>query len=188
MKKYFAKYLPVEEEIKKEDYALNPSNRKIVRVNAACLKNLVTPEWKKVKLFLCSRDVQVGDKCWTTVGGCYDTFQEGYDKQYWFKVIGEISPDAIWVKEGDEFDEDEILQKSETIMMEERLWLYNEEDNSSIELTLEEALEMNLKEDSNIHSYKIDHRYKWKDAEDEAEVTYYYKEYQIKCPTCKTYH
>lgn len=26
----------------------------------------------------------------------------------WLKVIGEISPEATWVKEGDEFDEDEV--------------------------------------------------------------------------------
>lgn len=70
-------------------------------------------------LFLCSRDIQVGDKA------IYDNKEviiisyderfliwefEGmptpvnYNKELLFKVIGEISPDATWVKEGDEFD------------------------------------------------------------------------------------
>jgi len=102
-KKYFAKYLPVEGEIKEDYMALNPSNNKIVRVNKACLKNLVTSEWKKVKLFLCSKDIQVED--YKEPGKIY-IFHDGSEEP--FKVIGEISPDAVWVTEGMEFDDDEL--------------------------------------------------------------------------------
>lgn len=110
---FFAKYLPIEGEIKKDDNALNPSNKKVVRVNAACLKNLVTLEWKKVKLFLCSRDIQVGDK-FIHPNDLSKTFTATEDTIDWhstidtFKVIGEISPKDVWVKEGMEFDEKEI--------------------------------------------------------------------------------
>jgi hypothetical protein len=89
MKKYFAKYLPVEGEI------------------------------KKVKLFLCSRNIEVGDKYYyngTETDICDSEIrleqikeQEEKHGQKRFKVIGEISPEAIWVKEEDGFDEDDIL-------------------------------------------------------------------------------
>jgi len=65
-------------------------------------------------LFLCSRDIQAGDevqsKLGTLDGKVEHKFQleEALKEDVWFKVIGEISPEAIWVKEGDEFDEDEI--------------------------------------------------------------------------------
>lgn len=107
--KKFAKYLPIEGEIKKYDNALNPSNKKVVRVNAACLKNLVTREWKKVKLFLCSRDIQVGDKV-KIEGGFKNNYIIDRKEQITelnYKVIGKISSDAVWVTEGMEFDEDE---------------------------------------------------------------------------------
>ena len=131
---FFAKYLPIEGEIKKDDNALNPSNKKVVRVNAACLKNLVTPEWKKVKLFLCSRDISIGDKVRRPSGfserpdleftvnsigerdgkKLYKEGDENYHtkgtEENTYKVIGEISPDAIWVTEGMEFDDDELLK------------------------------------------------------------------------------
>lgn len=117
--KYFAKYLPVEGEIKEGDKALK-SNGKIVYVNKAAAKHL-TKDWKKAKLFLCSRDIQVDDEVtdgltkWITrvaltgTPDCTDT--GGY------KVIGEISRDALsYVKEGDEFDEPEV-QKYITLGM-----------------------------------------------------------------------
>lgn len=77
--KYFAKYIPVKE---------------------------------KVKLFLCSRDIQVGDEI--TNSNYYNTslkvdelpLRKAYKN--WYKIIGEISSDATWVKEGDEFTEDQI--------------------------------------------------------------------------------
>lgn len=95
-KPYFAKYLPVKGEI-------------------------------KAKLFLCSRDIQVGDKYFHDdfypypVGDIADTNTkvmnahmmvsnegEDYEGDWSYKVVGEISPEATWVKEGDEFDEDEV--------------------------------------------------------------------------------
>ena len=216
--KKFAKYLTVEGEIEVPCIVLETlTNGKTELFQVDNLNDINLETQKLAKLFLCSRDIQVGDKVqknpsnwlisdfdsWgrgdglaevleiiddSTIdvrwegGRCYETPNEV------LKVIGEISPKAVWVTEGMEFDEDEILQKSKTVMIEERIWLYNEEDGSSTELALEEFLELELKEDSKIHSYKIGNRFKWKDANDEAEVTYYYNEYQIKCPTCKQFH
>ena len=89
MKKYFAKYLPVD------------------RLASS-----------KVELFLCCRDIQVGDTIYT--GDSYlngititkEVFQtytsiKGLTNPH-FKVIGKISKKAIWVKENDEFDEEEL--------------------------------------------------------------------------------
>lgn len=155
MKPYFAKYLPVEGEIrigkaidggiysrpnivdiivvedldKDYGYAKN-SNGGIYNINGI---RKLTP----VKLFLCSRDIQVGDKVLCPMPYKNNKLEEfviverpenyhldmlvgkfsdgremkepAYLNQMAFKVIGEISPDAIfYVKEGDEFDEDQI--------------------------------------------------------------------------------
>jgi hypothetical protein len=142
--KYFAKYLPVEGEIKEGDkfFAWDTLQS---RLAVLADKNSPAPI-KIAKLFLCSRDIQVGDK--VRASGCvrrdkqldghpveiygyrYDAAKEitlkvpkqGANKDLWsieeddtlvtdssiVKLIGEISPDAIWVKEGDEFEEDNL--------------------------------------------------------------------------------
>jgi len=139
MKQYFAKYLPVEGEIKKGDY---------VKCNGA--QGIVTDTWGSItvlekdgeehnwrsdipklhKLFLCSRDIQVGDtnlqhydpltntKCADEPRSINNEEELLYLKDYiekverydCFKVLGEISPEATWVKEGDTFNNDEIKQ------------------------------------------------------------------------------
>lgn len=82
----------------------------------------------KNKMFLCSRDIQIGDKdIHTGIMQDYGEeivkevkFQHQLDFMHCvsevnetelFKIIGEISPGAIWVKEGDEFDEREVEQR-----------------------------------------------------------------------------
>lgn len=109
--KFFAKYLPVEGEINIGDYVQYEGFTHYV--SKAVLESYPT-EVEKVKLFLCSRDIQVGDEIYTD-----DPFWPQFTKLQYeqenkdmdeprttecFKVIGEISPNAIWVKEGDEFD------------------------------------------------------------------------------------
>lgn len=106
MKTYFAKYLPV-------DFIQDTPDEPTV----------------KTKLFLCSRDIEVGDK-WFHINGEGVTSEEQicteirgivlYSDNMFapldsnvYKVIGEISPDALsYVKERDEFDfedwEDEV--------------------------------------------------------------------------------
>lgn len=139
-KTYFAKYLPVEGEIKKGDMVLNthleewvgvllqevPKNKKIKAiVNYNSLYHNIF-NCKKVKLFLCSRDKNVGEKILVELDnkeikefivdleiaafGVFDKDKIGENRHInqVFKVIGEISADAIWVKEGDEFDADEV--------------------------------------------------------------------------------
>jgi hypothetical protein len=127
--KYFAKYLSVEGEIKKGDkiqyHGIDGSFRpNIIEVkNEEHARYAEDRLWKKVKLFLCSRDVQVGDKfdqlpygngkayeC-KEILGTFLKDDEGKNRvaQFCYKVIGEISPDATWVKEGDEFDKDETI-------------------------------------------------------------------------------
>lgn len=110
MKPYFAKYLPVEGEIKKGDIVQWGPFRG--PVYAAGGKDI-----KKLKLFLCSRNIQVGDKVeWIPFNTSSDVHSAIVDdgnlyhinKLNPFKILGEISPDATWVKEGDEFEEDEI--------------------------------------------------------------------------------
>jgi hypothetical protein len=147
MKKYFAKYLPVEGEIKSDDTALTKyvegvtevtkeeyyknGGNEIFPVGNVTSDRLYVKghgwgtyfdreECQKVKLCLCSRDIQVGD----VVKDSLDTSLEGIVKNITgdklsveidgeivfvktnevLKVIGEISSEASWVLKGDEFD------------------------------------------------------------------------------------
>lgn len=84
------------------------------------------------KMMLCTRDIKVGDTCkflhptnphpehlddnhkiLNLHHSTYKPFEVRTDNGYgpkegYFKVIGEISPEAKWIKEGDEFEEDQI--------------------------------------------------------------------------------
>lgn len=78
-----------------------------------------TIEFQKVKFFLCSRDIQGGDEvshCKSgevaIVGGLSDNdviLKDHHwphsNKEDWYKIIGEISPEAVWVEEAMQFDE-----------------------------------------------------------------------------------
>ena len=125
--KYFAKWLPVE-----GDFNMLKVGEKVFSYGAdgdgpSKLLDYTGEELGvcRAKLFLCSRDIQVGDenvKFIGTDGKCNDwyvtkpTESDSRRIREWqekgaevFKVIGEISPDAYsYVKEGDEFNEDNI--------------------------------------------------------------------------------
>lgn len=118
-KPYFTKYLPVEGEIKPDD-DFKHSIKDGIHTNTD-ITSINHPDYQKVKLFLCSRDIKVGDKqIHLPSGEIISTIHDEIDLELCtvgfksiglqpvFKVIGEISPDTTWVKEGDEFDEDEI--------------------------------------------------------------------------------
>lgn len=122
--KYFAKYLPVEGEIKEGDFCSLKEMEgwtKILPFEKTIGKTYI--EIKKYKLFLCSRDIQVGDRVYNIVS--HTTFvvekiDDSTGEVYYLahevlsparntiKVLGEISPEATWVKEGDEFEESEV--------------------------------------------------------------------------------
>jgi hypothetical protein len=128
-KPYFAEYIPVKGEIKEGDTFWNPSTSEYLFASKEMLSwNYPTPNtWKKVKLFLCSRDIQVGDKVFGTILTGDNVYvsneQQGYslhedihrisleeaEMMDAYKVIGEISSDALsFVKKGMEFDEDQL--------------------------------------------------------------------------------
>lgn len=124
-KPYFTKYLPVEGEIKEGDsVAFNGDTTNVFKIGPKV--TVLLEKDKKVKLFLCSRDIQVGDKftqkgidmlhptarftCigFTKDGDIKDDDNHAYAAATVYKVIGEVSPEAIWVKEGMEFEESEV--------------------------------------------------------------------------------
>lgn len=128
--KYFTKYLPVEGEIKEGNWYIWKNNKALCRATGDLdiLNNhLKHKDIEKVKLFLCSRNIQVGDKfnsanginfvCTRTddtkiycIGGLNSDIEEvPHSICYAYKVIGEVSLAATFVKEGDEFEEDQVL-------------------------------------------------------------------------------
>ena len=120
--KYFTKYLPVEGEIKPDDlYFQTYKEGQVGKANKDDYSNGAYKDKQKVKLFLCSRDIAVGDKIryeaipdkeWIVNehGKERDGFQNLNHAKgcFGFKVIGEVSPEVRFVKEGDEFSDDEV--------------------------------------------------------------------------------
>lgn len=170
-KKYFAKFLPVEREIKKGDKAQYRTGE-IISYDV----QLNTDNLKKVKLFLCSRDIQVGDSVFEilsdkTLGDEFIWTEDinKYNYQYIeddivFKVIGEISPEAIWVKELMEFDEDEIEE-----------WYWHIEQNC-FALSVKFAEEISNKPPNFCKNT-------WENRQDIFKKGIY----RIQCPCCKSF-
>lgn len=161
--KYFAKYLPVEGAIKEHDLVFKDSQLGTVvhiypdgeAFEVELFKDHVsqgveTCPAKRVRLarlFLCSRDIQVGDK--TNLGIVEFASQDLHTpvfeyqvngKSYWgtlhpeiYKVIGEISSQATWVKEGDEFtadgDDCEVFPLHVHDQLTEEMIYIDEDDN-----------------------------------------------------------
>lgn len=155
MSQYFAKLLVVGgDDIEDGDYYLFEG--KITKCKKSIipeLKQFYGEEWdsnwfQKVKLFICTINIQVGDKFrhyhidpkksaelkkpvhdFNNLAKEEDTCDKVEDGKVWwsrdsiyvqhrvnyatgiegtFKVIGEVSPDATWVREGDQFTEEDI--------------------------------------------------------------------------------
>lgn len=135
--KYFAKLLPTGKEVRrKTGTTVDGEVGKCLRENDEGYDY-----YQEIKMFLCSRDIQIGDSAWhekhlelgvreitniwkdiskypNTVGWSLS----GVLKEHLFKVIGEISSEAIWVKEGDEFEENEI--EKDDYYTSTKIWIY----------------------------------------------------------------
>lgn len=91
MKPYFAKYLPVEGEVKDGDYAINSAGS----IAQYLVNNDESRKFQKVQLFLCSRDIQVGDTFIDEKGYKYVYDEKDFSEEYFenykpCKVIGPI--------------------------------------------------------------------------------------------------
>ena len=113
--KYFSKYLPVEGEINEGDKFLDHKDNLIKDAHIPEFYN--NPHvpyfdgYKKVKLFLCSGDIKPEDFA-SRESRVHVSFNNPEPP---FKIIGEIFPDARWVKEGDEFLGPEAGEKCEVL-------------------------------------------------------------------------
>lgn len=183
MKKYFTKYLPVEREIKEGDKVLHKGEILTTSSYDSWFtkwdfveKSIAPVDYetpKLLKLFLCSRDIQVGDKVVTELpipelninefdkGTVISLGTRGFNVKsenittHWgayhtIKIIGEISTEAIWA-EGMKFDENEVnFQASDNLPFEEFI-------------------------DISEHEYYL-------------HTNYPLKRIQLKCPTCEHFH
>lgn len=164
MKKYFAKYLPVEGEIKEGDTVIHKVTNDIGTVTKVSDEGKYQDEEViKVKLFLCSKDIQVDDVV-KSKHGFTEIIEQVMNGEYVetnlskkehinnvYKIIGEISPDAIWVTEGMEFDEGELSKV---------LYYTDREPENHVPIDV-----------CPIEGYTLSKTV-----------------FRIKCPTCKTYH
>jgi hypothetical protein len=121
MKKYYTKYLPIEGEIKVGEICLITDEDGLI--GFLPFKQIYVDEGgippKKVELFVCSRDIKIGDHAMELLTtGEYDTFQIDTENDIYddmiadgrqFKVIGKVSKKATWVKGGDEYYENELF-------------------------------------------------------------------------------
>lgn len=129
--KYFTEYIQTEGPIVEGDMIAFEGNMNDILMFG---KEVIPPaKWsdKKVKLVLCTRDIQVGDKIqylsrdgemWfegilDKIEGEYiflkeDRFMDDYHMSYLlkdaYKVIGKVSSQAVWVTKGMEFDTSEL--------------------------------------------------------------------------------
>lgn len=127
MKPYFTKYLPVDDEPNNSDIGVD--SRGITMTYFAYKALGSSGTFKKVKLFLCSRDIKEDDTAYnilthtefkvekvdtSTPEVYYMAFEVLSPARNTLKKIGPISEAALsFVKEGMEFDESEInLYKS----------------------------------------------------------------------------
>jgi len=108
-KLYFAKYRPVEGEIKEGETGISINNATYTHFN-----HLGKNYGKPARLFLCSRDIKPEDYL---KEGNVHIYHDSSEPP--FKVIGEISPEATWIKENMEFDERDLAFNSDE--SEERL-------------------------------------------------------------------
>lgn len=137
MKKYFTKWLPVEGEIEEGDkfsadgriytfFGFDGTKSSVNTVESGYIyhsANNSAQEWlskrKKVKLFLCSSDIQVGSTIRFEGDIALVELSHYCESEYhlsrlknseatFFSVIGEISPEATWITEGMELTEDQI--------------------------------------------------------------------------------
>ena len=120
--KYFAKFLVVNEEIKKGDRVIDliiTPKQGLTYIKEDTFINdfqeeVTLPQWqtrfnfKKIKLFLCTHNIPPEQilRGGSDIYLIHDPKDKNEEKA--FKVIGEISDKAIWVNQGDEFSEDEL--------------------------------------------------------------------------------
>ncbi len=109
--KMFAKWIPTEGDansLKKDEFYFSYIDG--IRYKKSRDTQPLTPEDTIAKFCLCTRDIQVGD--WVTFDNGQEMFADADIlnalKKDGFKVLGVISPAAKWVKEDDEFDDDEV--------------------------------------------------------------------------------
>lgn len=155
-KKYFAKFLAVEGEIKEGELpcqVLDTYTNKIIEYKKYEYGSNASDYYKKVKLSLCSRDIKIGDKVSSLLTDCtYFTeatkehiiSNQGVDNSnQYFKVIGEISPDALnYVKEGDEFDEQDLAFGNKAVTSE---WIKEPSISNAIALVRNDTWKIKIK-------------------------------------------
>lgn len=196
-KSYFTKYLPVKGEIKEGSWYIDPNGKAKQALNL----HEKIPDWVKkrvkginskddilnkscklAKLFLCSKDVKIGDRVYANNGAAY----KNYELEE-FILISKAENDE-WIGTY-VYPDDEIQIKGK-----EKLgWssIYNPfkilGEISSESKWVTEGMEFDESEVKPEYIEKINNfetDMDWTEAEYDIHILHY----KIKCPTCKTFH
>lgn len=181
MKQYFLKYIPVKGEEKRK------TGSTVSNEVGICLREEVGgyDYYQKVELFLCSRDVSLHEECWLDNEKVIPNQLHVDLRNKCYKVIGSISPEATWVDEDDEFDEDEIRRLTEIVNIENDFG--EPSPNGWVAYPIEKVLETYWNDEPDYFSHKIMSTTCWKDAPEEVQVEVSYNIFEIKGP-CGHFH
>ncbi len=118
-KPFYAKFLPVNKKIEPGDWVIYPLE---ITVPIQFLGGDLIGTEIPVELFICSRDIKIGDRVIYVKTGEERVVMEASNapefgkkwctpdaaKYKHAKVIGKLSEKSLWVKEGDEFEESQL--------------------------------------------------------------------------------
>lgn len=105
--------LPVEGKVMQGKPAIAPNGNVFHKLEEPFFRNAEKDELKPAKLFLCTKDIKIGDKVKErlTTGEWMDWSvdnENDLDLEHQVKVVGEISPRAIWLRDGNLIPKDHI--------------------------------------------------------------------------------
>lgn len=114
LKPYFTQYLPVPGKIKPGEVGISTNNATYTHQ-----EHLGEDYGVPARLFVCSRTIKVGERIcvpdgdgvvgsWVASVDDVDTALRGFYNNRQYRIIAEVSPDAIWVTPDMQLREDEI--------------------------------------------------------------------------------
>lgn len=182
MKRYFTKLIPVDRHAGKGDIILSKTGQPLIwgdqprhGISAFTWSEVIQylKEFTCADLMVISTDIKVGDDI-TLDGVEFIKYEAGEVDSIWqehvnkgFKIIGKVSPAAIWVKPGDAFNEDDFA------------FFWEQDDMAGYS---------KIKEGTGEDFYIFDTEHLGYTDEKRRAEGWERTPAEFKCPTCRTFH